>query len=110
LSYLWDVAQEWFELGISGLTDEPPEWFDNWEAFLDELRTNFGPYNETGDAKHELTYLCMRDNQGVSDYLVCFSGLALHCSWEEPALRNKFYLLRSRMNSAKARNLGPYRF
>jgi hypothetical protein len=29
LSYLRDVAQEWFEPSISGLTDEPPEWFDN---------------------------------------------------------------------------------
>jgi hypothetical protein len=33
----------------------------------------------------------MRDNQRVSDYLVRFSGLALHCSWEEPALRYRFY-------------------
>jgi Domain of unknown function (DUF4939) len=73
LSYLWDVAQEWFEPGISRLTDEPPEWFDNWEAFSDELCTNFGPYDETGDAEHELTNLCIRDNQCVSDYLVCFS-------------------------------------
>jgi Retrotransposon gag protein len=84
LSYLQDVAQEWFEPGISGLTNEPPEWFDNWEAFLDELHTNFGPYNKIGDAKHELTNLCMRDNQRASDYLVHFSGLALHCSWGEP--------------------------
>jgi hypothetical protein len=37
LSYLRDVAQEWFEPGISRLTNEPPEWFDNLEAFLDEL-------------------------------------------------------------------------
>jgi hypothetical protein len=29
LSYLWDVAQEWFEPGISELTNEPLEWFDN---------------------------------------------------------------------------------
>jgi hypothetical protein len=35
LLYLQDVAQEWFKPGISGLTNEPPEWFDNWEAFLD---------------------------------------------------------------------------
>jgi hypothetical protein len=91
LSYLWDVAQEWFEPGISGLTDEPPEWFNNWEAFLDELRTNFGPYDETGDAKHKLTNLRMRDNQRVSDYLVHFSGLALRCSWGELALRYRFY-------------------
>jgi hypothetical protein len=33
----------------------------------------------------------MRDNQRVSNYLVCFSGLALHCSWGEPALRYRFY-------------------
>jgi Retrotransposon gag protein len=91
LSYLQDVAQEWFEPGISGLTDEPLEWFDNWEAFLDELHTNFGPYDETGDAEHELTNLRMRDNQRVSDYLVRFSGLALCCSWGEPALRYRFY-------------------
>jgi hypothetical protein len=91
LRYLRDVAQEWFEPGISGLTNEPPEWFDNWEAFLDELHTNFGPYDETGDAEHELTNLCMRDSQCASDYLVHFSGLALRCSWEEPALRYRFY-------------------
>jgi Retrotransposon gag protein len=90
-SYLRDVAQELFEPGISGLTDEPPEWFDNWEAFLDELCTNFRPYDKTGDAEHELTNLRMRDNQRVSDYLVRFSGLALHCSWGEPALRYRFY-------------------
>jgi hypothetical protein len=63
LSYLRDVAQEWFEPGISRLTNEPPEWSDNWESFLDKLCTNFGPYNETGDAKHELTNLHMRNNQ-----------------------------------------------
>jgi Retrotransposon gag protein len=91
LSYLWDVAQKWFEPGISGLTDEPLEWFDNWKAFLDKLHTNFRPYDKTGDAEHELTNLCMRDNQRVSDYLVRFSGLALCCSWGEPALRYRFY-------------------
>jgi Retrotransposon gag protein len=91
LSYLRDVAQEWFEPRISGFTDEPLEWFDNWEAFLDELHTNFRPYDETGNAKHELTNLRMRDNQRVSNYLVRFSGLALHCSWGEPALRYRFY-------------------
>jgi Retrotransposon gag protein len=91
LSYLRDVAQEWFEPRISGLTDEPLEWFNNWEAFLDQLCTNFGPYDETGDAEHELTNLRMRDNQRVSDYLVHFSGLAVRCSWGEPALRYRFY-------------------
>jgi hypothetical protein len=58
---------------------------------LDELHTNFRPYNETGNAEHELTNLRIRDNQYVSDYLVCFSGLALCYSWGEPALRYRFY-------------------
>jgi hypothetical protein len=113
LSYPQDVAQEWFEPGISGLTNEPLEWFDNWEAFLDELRTNFGPYDETGDAEHELTNLRMRDNQRISDYLVRFSGLALRCSWGEPALRYRFYeglppWIKDELS--KSENLGPYRF
>jgi hypothetical protein len=42
LSYLRDVAQKWFEPGISGLTDEPLEWFDNWKAFL----INFVPTSD----------------------------------------------------------------
>ena len=37
LSYLRDVAQEWFEPGISGLTDNYPEWLDNWDLFVDEF-------------------------------------------------------------------------
>jgi Domain of unknown function (DUF4939) len=62
LSYLWDVALEWFEPSISRHTNEPLECFDNWEAFLNELCTNFRPYDKIGDAKHELTNLHMRDN------------------------------------------------
>jgi hypothetical protein len=58
---------------------------------LDELCTNFGPYDKIGDAKHELTNLHMRDNQHVFNYPVHFSGLALHCSWGELALRYRFY-------------------
>jgi Retrotransposon gag protein len=73
------------------LTNEPLEWFDNWEAFLNELHTNIKPYNEIGDAEHELTNLHMRDNQHASDYLVCFSRLAICCSWKELALRYRFY-------------------
>jgi Retrotransposon gag protein len=77
------------------------------------LTTNFGPYDEIGDAEHELTNLRMRDNQHTSDYLVCFSRLALHCSWGELALRYRFYEglpPQIKENSAKTKNLRPYRF
>jgi len=91
LSYLRDVAQEWFEPGISGLTDEPPEWLDDWEAFKSELQDNFGPYDEVGDAEHELNNLRMRDNQRASDYLVRFSSLAVRCPWGDAPLRYRMY-------------------
>ena len=66
--YLWDVAQKWFEPGISGLTNEPPVWLDNLEAFLDELCSNFGPFDKTGNTGHELINLHIKDNQHVTDY------------------------------------------
>ena len=42
----------------------------NWDAFVEELRHNFGPFDEQGDAKTELMNLYMKDSQRVSDYLV----------------------------------------
>ena len=63
LSYLRDVALEWFEPGISGETEVIPDWIDNWDLFVKELQTNFGPYDEVGDVEQELVNLCMKDNQ-----------------------------------------------
>ena len=57
LSYLWDMAQEWFEPRISGLTDHYPEWLDNWDLFVDELQNNFGPFDESANVEHKLTNL-----------------------------------------------------
>jgi Retrotransposon gag protein len=91
LSYLRDVAQEWFEPGISGLTEEFPPWLDNWDLFVEQLQTNFGPYDETADVEHELMNLRMKDTQRISDYLVRFNSLAVRCPWGESALRYRFY-------------------
>ena len=70
LSYLKDVAQEWFEPGISSLASKLPVWLSNWDAFVEELRHNFGPFDEQGDAETELMNLYMKNSQQVSDYLV----------------------------------------
>ena len=91
LSYFWDVAQEWFEPGLSGLTDIYPQWLDSWDLFVDELQNNFGPFNESSDVEHKLTNLRMKDSQCISNYLVHFNSLAVHCPWGEPALRYRFY-------------------
>jgi len=38
ISYLWDVAVEWFKPGLSGLTKEPLTWLEDWNAFVEELQ------------------------------------------------------------------------
>ena len=38
LSYLQDVAQEWFEHRISSITDDYPEWLDSWDLFVTNSR------------------------------------------------------------------------
>ena len=85
------MAQEWFEPGVSGLLPEPPLWLDNWEAFIQELQHNFGPFNEIGDAENELMNLHMKDNQWLSDYLVQFTALAVQCPWGAACLKYQFY-------------------
>ena len=91
MSYLHDVAQEWFEPGISGLTEEPPAWLESFPAFLNKLRFNFGPFDETREAEHKLATICMKDSARISDFMVKFASLAVCCPWGEPALRYQFY-------------------
>jgi len=91
ISYLRDVALEWFEPGLLGLTEEPPTWLEDWDAFVEELQTNFGPYNKSGDVESELVNLRMKDSQCISEYLVWFNSLAVCCSWGESALKDRFY-------------------
>ena len=91
ISYLLDVALEWFEPGLSGLTEEPPTCLEDWDAFFKELQTNFGPYDKSGDVESELVNLQMKDSQRISKYLVRFNSLAVRCSWGEFALRHRFY-------------------
>ena len=91
LSYLQDIAQEWFEPRLLGLTDDYPEWLDDWDLFVTELKNNFGPFDESADIEHELSHLCMKDTQRISNYLVHFNSLAVHCPWGDSMLRYRFY-------------------
>jgi len=91
ISYLWNVALEWFKPELSGLTEEPPTCLEDWDAFIKELKTNFRPYDESGDVESELVNLQMKDSQCISEYLVRFNSLAVRCSWGESALRHRFY-------------------
>ena len=91
LSYLWDVAQEWFEPGISGELDDIPDWTDNWDLFVDKPQTNFSPFDQVGDVECELVNLCMKNHQWISEYLVQFNSLSSQCQWGKPTLRHHLY-------------------
>ena len=82
---------QWLKPRLSGLTNTYPLWLDNWDYFVDELQTNFGPFDKLADIKHDLTNLQMKDTQRISDYLVCFNSLAVHCPWGELALWYRVY-------------------
>ena len=59
LSYLRDVAQEWFKPRISSIADNYPKWLESWDLFVEELQNNFGPFDKSTDVEHKLTNLRM---------------------------------------------------
>ena len=77
LSYLKGTALQWFEpYLLEGMSDNPPVFMSDYSAFQEELRVNFGPYDATGAAEHDLENLRMADNQQIAKYITQFSRLA----------------------------------
>jgi hypothetical protein len=91
LSYLKGTALEWFEPGLflTGLME--PTWLTSWVVFENELRTNFGPHDPTGDAEAELERLQMKDGHRITKYIVEFNRLSSQLQWGESALKYQFY-------------------
>jgi hypothetical protein len=63
-----------------------PAWLNDWDKFVQELETNFGPYNDIGDVENELATLKMLTSQRISEYIVCFNSLASRCNWGDAPL------------------------
>jgi hypothetical protein len=91
ISYLQNLALQWFEPRLSGELDEDPAWLEDWDLFIEELQMNFGPYDQTGDAESELVSLKMISGQHITEYIVRFNSLAPHCDWGDATLRHWFY-------------------
>lgn len=72
----------------------------DYEVFQDELRLNFGPYNATGTAEHDLENLWMFDHHRIMKYITQFNRLATQVRWGTTALRYQFYkgLLKDRIS------------
>jgi hypothetical protein len=92
LSYLKGLALSWFEPYLLERTsDTPPEFFDNYELFSQELQTNFGPHDPKGNAETDIENLVMKDEQRIAKYIVNFNRLATQTGWDPVALRHAFY-------------------
>ena len=88
-SYLKGMALGWFEPDLlqadnSDPSSDPssdsselhPLWMENYQEFVLELQTNFGPYDPVGDAEHQLRHLSLKNEQRINKYMVEFNCLA----------------------------------
>jgi len=93
-SYLKGMALEWFEPDLLGAGDplNHPIWMTDWEEFVIELQTTFGPHDPVADAEHQLDHLRMKENHRANRYVVDFNRIASQVrGYGDGALRHHFY-------------------
>src|ERR1700730_11455997 len=90
VSFLKGTALEWFEPAILRESAEE-DWLKDWDLFLQELKTNFGPFDPTGDTEAEIDHLRMKDLHRVTKYNIEFNRLSTRLHWDEAALHHNYY-------------------
>ena len=93
-SYLKGMALEWFEPDLLGFADPDarPYWMSDWQEFVIELQTTFGPHDPVADAEHQLDHLRMKDTHHINHYVVDFNRIASQIrGYGDGALRHHFY-------------------
>lgn len=92
ISYLKGTALQWFEpYLLESDSENPPIFMTDYETFKEELRVNFGPYDASGAAEHDLMNLRMSDNHRIAKYITQFTRLATQVRWGNAPLRYRFY-------------------
>ncbi|CDO70297.1 hypothetical protein BN946_scf184603.g8 [Trametes cinnabarina] len=92
ISYLKGMALAWFKpYLLERQSGNPPEFLYSYAVFQEELQVNFGPYDVTGQAEHDLENLRMADNQRIAKYITQFNRLATQVCWGHAAFRYQFY-------------------
>ncbi|KAF5354102.1 hypothetical protein D9756_007275 [Leucocoprinus leucothites] len=92
MTYLAGVALDWFEVSLS--QEEQGvfhDWFDDWNAFVCELRTHFGIANPKGEAAEMLNTLCMKLGDKIATYNVEFLKYASQLGWNNEVLCYHYY-------------------
>src|SRR5438270_13384171 len=88
------MALEWFKLDLlsSGDLDSHPLWMDDWQEFIIELQSTFGPHNLVAIAENQLDNLYMKDNYHINKYVVNFNRLMAQVrGYSEGTLHHHFY-------------------
>ena len=67
-SYLKGMALKWFKPDLLGFTDPDacPYWMSDWQEFVIELQTTFGPHDPVADTEHQLNHLRMKDTHRIT--------------------------------------------
>ena len=94
MSYLSGVVLASFELyylEIPMPRVPPPLFMTNYEAFYEELKTDFGPSDPVRDAESRLRTLSMKTEQQITKYVVNFNRLATQVLWGENTFWHQFY-------------------
>ncbi|KAF5347730.1 hypothetical protein D9756_010226 [Leucocoprinus leucothites] len=92
MTYLTSVVLDWFEVS---LTQEEQgvfhDWFDDWSAFVRELRMHFGIANPKGEAAEMLDTLRMKLGDKIATYNVEFLKHASQLGWNDEVLCHRYY-------------------
>jgi hypothetical protein len=91
IQFLKDTAQQHFRNSFSLPEPDKPDYYRSWDAFINEMRTNFGELDRSGNAGMQLLALKMQEHHKVSRYKVDFEELAGRIPWDDAILADLFY-------------------
>jgi hypothetical protein len=91
IQWLKGTAQRHFRNSFNLPAAEKPYFYENWDAFVTELETNFGELDRSSSAVSQLLALKMQEHHKVVRYKVDFEELAARTPWDTAALRDMFY-------------------
>ena len=90
LSFLKGATISWFGPGLMD-PNNAAHWMWDFDTFILELESNFGPHDPISDAKNLLTNLTMKKNSKILKYNVDFWKLTTQSSWNKSALVTGYF-------------------
>jgi hypothetical protein len=91
LSFLKEMALNYFE---PFLVDDPanePKWLTNFEYLTKELYIYFGPYDQQAEAEIKLEQLVIKDNHKATKFFVDFYQISAMLDHNDSSLYQKAY-------------------